>query len=285
MAHAGVGADMSTKKCTKCGEEKELGEFYKRTGCVDGVVGACKSCVKLRTSEYHKLHPEIARKASLKHRKEHPFTEDQRLHVKEYQKKYREEHAEERKREKAERYRNNCDDVKEKSAKYRKERPETRRAYYAKNKEILNKYNSAYTKERYHKDIEYKLRCNLHSRLGTAVRRQASNKNRKTLELIGCNITELRGYLASKFSAGMTWEKFMLGEIHVDHIIPCVAFDLTDPEQQKKCFHFTNLQPLWATDNLKKGAKIVNLAVPVPNGPSSAREVDGSCCAQDLNAL
>jgi hypothetical protein len=44
---------------------------------------------------------------------------------------------------------------------------------------------------------------------------------------------------------------------HIDHITPCTAFDLTDPEQQKKCFHYTNLQPLWASDNIRKGNKII----------------------------
>jgi len=50
----------------------------------------------------------------------------------------------------------------------------------------------------------------------------------------------------------MTWTKFMQGEIHIDHIKPCCRFDLSKPEEQVKCFHYTNLQPLWAEDNLKK---------------------------------
>ena len=55
---------------------------------------------------------------------------------------------------------------------------------------------------------------------------------------------------------GMCWEK--LGkEIHIDHIIPCCSFDLVNEEKQKKCFHYTNLQPLWAKDNLSKGGKII----------------------------
>lgn len=51
----------------------------------------------------------------------------------------------------------------------------------------------------------------------------------------------------------MTWDAFMRSEIHVDHKVPCCAFDLTRPSEQAKCFHYTNLQPLWGKDNFEKG--------------------------------
>lgn len=80
-------------------------------------------------------------------------------------------------------------------------------------------------------------------------------KHNHTLDLIGCTAKELKNYLASKFTDGMTWENYGMDGWHVDHIRPCASFDLADPEQQKQCFHYTNLQPLWARDNLSKGAK------------------------------
>lgn len=61
--------------------------------------------------------------------------------------------------------------------------------------------------------------------------------------------------LEQQFTEGMTWENY--GEWHVDHIRPCVSFDLSIPEQQQECFHYTNLQPLWAKDNLQKSDKIL----------------------------
>jgi hypothetical protein len=63
---------------------------------------------------------------------------------------------------------------------------------------------------------------------------------------------ELRAHLEHQFKDGMTWDNH--GEWHIDHIKPCVQFDLTDPEQQKECFHYTNMQPLWAFENQSKGA-------------------------------
>jgi hypothetical protein len=72
----------------------------------------------------------------------------------------------------------------------------------------------------------------------------------KTRDFLGCTDEFLQKYLISKFSDGMTVENY--GEWHIDHIKPCSSFDLTDPEQQKLCFHYTNLQPLWAEENLIK---------------------------------
>ena len=95
----------------------------------------------------------------------------------------------------------------------------------------------------------------LRNRVHSAMRRANVVKKIKTLELIGCTVTELRQYLEVQFTDGMTWKNYGRHGWHVDHIRPCASFDLTDPEQQRQCFHYTNLQPLWAVDNIRKGAK------------------------------
>ena len=74
------------------------------------------------------------------------------------------------------------------------------------------------------------------------------------MELVGCTIEELKIYLEKQFKEGMTWEN--RGIVwHIDHIKPISKFDLTNEEEQKKCFHYTNLQPLFAIDNLRKSNK------------------------------
>ena len=73
------------------------------------------------------------------------------------------------------------------------------------------------------------------------------------MKLVGCNSKELKEHLESQFIEGMNWNNY--GEWHVDHIKPCAAFDLSDPIQQKECFNYTNLQPLWAKDNIRKSDK------------------------------
>ena len=79
-----------------------------------------------------------------------------------------------------------------------------------------------------------------------------------TFDLIGCSSEFLRNHLKSQFTEGMTWENYGYYGWHIDHIKPCASFDLSDIEQQKLCFHYSNLQPLWAKDNMKKRNKIID---------------------------
>ena len=79
-------------------------------------------------------------------------------------------------------------------------------------------------------------------------------KSNKTINFLGCSPTFLKTYIESQFKDGMSWGNY--GQWHIDHIKPCASFDLSKPEEQRKCFHYTNLQPLWAKDNLSKGDKV-----------------------------
>jgi len=97
----------------------------------------------------------------------------------------------------------------------------------------------------------------LRLRIWKAIRDNYSEKSFNTIELLGCTIQEAKEHLEKQFKEGMTWENHGINGWHIDHIIPCASFDLTDPEQQKKCFHYTNLQPLWAKENMSKGSKIL----------------------------
>jgi hypothetical protein len=80
-------------------------------------------------------------------------------------------------------------------------------------------------------------------------------KSAPTMVLVGCTPDQLRAHLEAQFEPGMSWENYGLRGWHIDHIRPCADFDLMDPEQQRQCFHYTNLQPLWAEDNIQKGAR------------------------------
>lgn len=111
--------------------------------------------------------------------------------------------------------------------------------------------------QRYKTDPNFKLQFLLRQRIRKALKMGSGSKSLSTPELIGCSVVELKTYLESKFKEGMTWENHGVNGWHIDHIKPCASFDLTDPAQQKTCFHFTNQQPLWALDNLSKGCKIV----------------------------
>lgn len=114
-----------------------------------------------------------------------------------------------------------------------------------------------YLKQKYNTNLEYKLKHKMRTRLNAALRNVSMMKSSPTMELVGCTAHELKLYLESKFINGMNWENYTRNGWHVDHIQPCNSFDLIDPDQQKKCFHYTNLQPMWCEDNWSKGSKLV----------------------------
>jgi hypothetical protein len=102
--------------------------------------------------------------------------------------------------------------------------------------------------------VQRKLKRLLRRRMGKVLKGLRSAGSVE--DLVGCTLAQLRGHLESKFQPGMTWHNRGFRGWHIDHIRPCASFDLADPEQQRKCFYYNNLQPLWAADNMRKGAKV-----------------------------
>lgn len=107
-----------------------------------------------------------------------------------------------------------------------------------------------YRKKLYNSDPQFNMRMRLSSRLTELLKKASTTKNMTTRELTGCTSQELCSHLEAQFHDGMTWENRKFWD--VDHWIPCANFDLTDPEEQKKCFNFMNLQPMWRPDNNEK---------------------------------
>lgn len=112
-------------------------------------------------------------------------------------------------------------------------------------------YMRQYVTNRCKEDFAFALAMRCRHRVRKALKR--TPKCGKTLEMVGCSAQELKAYIEAKFLPGMSWACF--DRIHIDHIRPLASFDLSDPEQQRQAFHYTNLQPLWAEDNLKKRDK------------------------------
>ena len=128
---------------------------------------------------------------------------------------------------------------------------EYKKIYSAVNKDKIKEYND----NRLKTNINYKLSKNLRARLNRAIKN--NQKSGSAVKDLGCSISELKTYLESKFQPDMTWENYGLYGWHIDHIKPLASFDLSDRKQLLEACHYTNLQPLWATDNLTKGDRLV----------------------------
>ncbi len=105
------------------------------------------------------------------------------------------------------------------------------------------------------------LKNRLRNRVRMALKAQGGKKAEKTMNLVGCSVDVLRKWLEDKFTDGMSWENYGRGSgcrWEIDHKKPCAKFDLCSSENQKKCFHYTNLQPLWDKDNWAKGSSYVS---------------------------
>jgi len=137
-----------------------------------------------------------------------------------------------------------------------------KRAYREHNREHIAKRDSEYKRShraqinankrrRTRHDVNFRMVNNIRKRIHNALR--GRNKAAHTLALLGCTADQCHAHLEKQFVHGMSWDN--RADWHIDHIRPIASYDLTDPQQQRECFHYTNLQPLWAKDNLSKGAK------------------------------
>jgi hypothetical protein len=168
--------------------------------------------------------------------------------LKEYFKSYKEKHKKEI-NQKNKIYRiKHREEIKERNRIYRITHRQHIKDYKKRNRKRINKLMKIYLHNRFNSDVSFKLAHYLRTRITRALR--GNPKFETTMNLVGCSLEFLIVYLASKFTSGMSWDNY--GKWHIDHIKPCINFDMSKESEQHKCFHYTNLQPLWAEDNLKK---------------------------------
>jgi len=135
----------------------------------------------------------------------------------------------------------------------RQQKREYNRKWRGKNLEQSRAYHRKWKNRSNLENPQYRTLCRLRARVHKKLRTWKGNR---TIDLCGATVEVIMKHLESQFRDGMTWENQSPIGWHIDHIIPCASFDLTDLEQQKKCFHYTNLQPLWWWQNLSKGKRI-----------------------------
>ena len=223
------------KVCTQCQLSKSLDEFPNSRAGKFGKLSKCKSCDKINQHNRYLKNRETRIKKS-----------------KEYKLKNK-EHNQQVDRARYQRQR----DIKLKyQQQQRIKNPEYIKQYRIKNKKKIRKTANAWRNNKKQTDLNFKLRDNLKTRIITVL--NGTSKSKRTIELLGCSIEKFRMYLEAQFwkDERIDWITYGPKGWHLDHIRPCASFDLTDPEQQKQCFHYTNLQPLWWDKNIAKGAKL-----------------------------
>ncbi len=246
------------KTCIKCQTTKAAEHFHKDIKTKDGLNSICKKCRSTKKPSIINLsNTKICKKCKI----EKPLEEFQKRETSK------------------DGYRHDCKDCRykynkeykhknwEKFSKYhleygRKHRPQNKEKY----REYVKIYRIRYPERRREQDKkrrqipQFRVKSNLRGRLRDILRKQGTVKSNKTMNLIGCSIEYLMTYLQSLFydrqnGEKMTLELMSTPIIELDHIIPLWKFDLSNPEQQKIGFHYTNMRPMWAEDHNIKSAK------------------------------
>ena len=165
--------------------------------------------------------------------------------TKNYQKKYYEANKKKLLQQSREYRKANKESIQRKDRERRKVLREDPKKY----KKYKKKYNKWYN-SKLKTDPNFKLKVYLRNRIKSALKNATAKKCDFTAKLVGCSLNKLKRHISQQFGSGMTWKNF--GKWHIDHIIPLAVFDLEESSHQKVAFHYTNLQPLWAEENLKK---------------------------------
>jgi hypothetical protein len=199
------------KMCSKCNIKKSLDDFCNKKDNKDGKHIYCKECRSNNSKNEYNNSKDKFQEYYIKNR-------DIKL---DYQKQYNQQN-------------------KEIQQTYQKQ-------YAIDNKEYFINYKRKYRKFQYDNNIHFKLSSILRSRLNQALKNKL--KINTTIKLLGCSVNQLKQHLECKFKNEMNWSNH--GVVwEIDHIRPCASFDLSDIEQQKQCFHYSNLQPLFKTTEI-----------------------------------
>lgn len=240
-----IGSICPNKLCNKCKEIKPLIDFIKDLHKKTGRGSKCKECSRLVSKEYGE-----------KHRKERT----------EYNKRWADENKEYTKEKEK---KDPCFKPKSQTRKeityeeVREKKREEYRRFSEKNPRKIKEYQKSaapkrlkQVKEREQKDLDFKFRRRLRHRINLALKGQS--RETSSLQLLGCSMSFFRNWIEKNFEQGMNWENYGYGKNkwNLDHNIPCSSFDLNSTEQQKICFHWSNIFPMWQRFNFSKNDNI-----------------------------
>lgn len=208
---------MTTKTCSICYETKSCDDFHKRKDSKDGYRGDCKVCTKKRINKYRSVNKEKVNKWN------------------------------------KETYYRNIEKHKETKKKWRCDNREKHEELKKNWKNNNPKYHIYYHKIKTINDSKYRLVKSLRARFRNLLLSKSTEKHSNTILIIGCDLEFLKKYIENQFKEGMSWDNYGFYGWHIDHIIPLSSAE--NYNEMCSLFHYTNLQPLWAHENLKKSNK------------------------------
>lgn len=271
---------MNNKLCPTCLIDKNITDFHKNKSTFDRLCYECKNCFKVRHKKWRDINIDKVRASGKKWKNNN----------KEYSKIYVESRRDEITLYKAEYYNKNKKDISIKNKTYREENKELiklkqkeyrlkyrdkklkrDRDYYNNNKEEIKRkcqtpefktrkreWDKIYYKKRYKEDIGFRLAHSLRTRLRHAIRNKS--KLGSAVSDLGCSVEKLKQHLESLFQEGMTWDNYgrNMNNWEIDHIIPLSSYNLENREEFLEACNFTNLQPLWVSQNRSKNNRKVS---------------------------
>ena len=244
---------LNNKKCTQCHVTKSMDDFANKKNSKNGKQHYCKKCKNKDDNDRYYADREniLDQQKAYYHKNKERLAENRKSRLENPQKR-----AELNAKRRAYREKNKekiNEKIRASSPEKKKRKRESDIKYNSKNKDKIRRYFREYTKNRKKKDPLFKLKHLIRTRIYQIFKVLGISKE-STETLLGCSFEHAKTYIENQFQPGMTWDNY--GEWHIDHKHPLSLFDLSDREQFLKACHYTNLQHLWAIDNLKKGNKI-----------------------------
>jgi len=212
---------MEEKKCNRCNNLKNISEFNKSSESKDGYRGYCRLCQSNMGKKYRESNSDKVKLSS---------------------KNYYQNNKKTLLNKNKERYNKNKDDEHKRS-----------KEYYENNRIKVTERIKKYNKLKLSEDLLFKLKYYVRNRITVYLKSNNIKKKNSTFKIVGCTTLELKKHLEKQFKDGMSWDNYGFYGWHIDHIIPLSSVK-TEEEIIKLCY-YTNLQPLWAIDNMKKGSK------------------------------
>lgn len=227
------------KICSVCNIEKDTNLFSNDKTKSDGKRPSCKKCKAISDKKYRESNKEKIKEKSIK------YYQDNKEEIKEKVASWIHENSEKSKQTKALYYQNN-----------REKMDLAKKQWHDKNKDKMKAWANEYMKNRYKTDMDYRIKSLMNKRIRDYIR----SKTKPTLEFLGCSMEYFKKWTEYQFDENINWDN-MGTYWHFDHVIPCNSFDFSKENDILECYHWKNIRPLEAIENISKGAKLDSIII------------------------